>query len=134
MASCGWKNAGRSPAERSRAETFPVRIASYLAQLARRELVMTYVIAAPCVDHSDQSCIEVCPIDCITFEPGADRKLHIDPDACIDCGQCASACPNDAVFAERDLPPAWTVYAGIDAAWYRDPPAARARVDALHPR
>ena len=26
---------------------------------------MAYVIAAPCVDHSDQSCVAVCPVDCI---------------------------------------------------------------------
>jgi NAD-dependent dihydropyrimidine dehydrogenase PreA subunit len=26
---------------------------------------MTYVIADPCIDVKDLSCIEVCPVDCI---------------------------------------------------------------------
>ena len=95
---------------------------------------MTYVIAAPCVDHNDQSCIDVCPVDCISAHPDADRKFHIDPEACIECGQCASVCPNDAIFADRQLPPEWAAYAWIDAAWYRDPSAARQQVDALNPR
>jgi NAD-dependent dihydropyrimidine dehydrogenase PreA subunit len=94
---------------------------------------MTYVIAAPCVDHSDQSCVDVCPVDCISADPGVDRKFHIDPDACIECGRCAEACPNDAIFAEGQLPPDWAAYAWIDAAWYRDPAVARQRVDALNP-
>jgi ferredoxin len=49
---------------------------------------MAYVIAAPCVDHTDQACVQVCPVDCIYGDPSVDRKLYIDPDACIDCGSC----------------------------------------------
>ena len=45
---------------------------------------MAYVIAEPCVDVLDQSCVAVCPVDCIHFEEGTDRKLFIDPDECID--------------------------------------------------
>ena len=26
---------------------------------------MTYIIAEPCIDIKDQSCIDVCPVDCI---------------------------------------------------------------------
>src|SRR5205823_4553884 len=43
---------------------------------------MTYVIAEPCIDIKDQSCIDVCPVDCIHI---ADRMLVIDPEECIDC-------------------------------------------------
>ena len=39
---------------------------------------MTYVIAEPCVDQMDQSCVAVCPVDCISGEGGVDRKMHID--------------------------------------------------------
>ena len=35
---------------------------------------MTYVIADPCVDVKDKSCIEECPVDCI-YE--GDRMLYI---------------------------------------------------------
>ena len=30
---------------------------------------MAYVIAEPCIDNSDQSCVAVCPVDCITADP-----------------------------------------------------------------
>src|SRR5213593_331684 len=43
---------------------------------------MTYIIAEPCIDIKDLSCVDVCPVDCIhEFE----RILIIDPDECIDC-------------------------------------------------
>ncbi len=43
---------------------------------------MTYIIAEPCIDIKDRSCVDVCPVDCIhEFE----RILVIDPEECIDC-------------------------------------------------
>jgi NAD-dependent dihydropyrimidine dehydrogenase PreA subunit len=43
---------------------------------------MTYIIAEPCIDIKDLSCVDVCPVDCIhQFE----RILIIDPEECIDC-------------------------------------------------
>ena len=38
---------------------------------------MTYVIAEPCIDVKDKSCIEECPVDCI-YE--GDRMLYVQPD------------------------------------------------------
>ena len=87
---------------------------------------MSYVIAEPCVDHMDQSCVAVCPVDCISSRPGGvDRKFHIDPDGCIECGSCLSVCPNNAIYPLAELPAAWADYAWIDAAWFRDPDIAR---------
>ena len=43
---------------------------------------MTYIIAEPCIDIKDKSCVDVCPVDCIHE---ADRILVIDPEECIDC-------------------------------------------------
>jgi NAD-dependent dihydropyrimidine dehydrogenase PreA subunit len=62
---------------------------------------MTYVIAQPCTDVMDKSCIQECPVDCI-YEGG--RALYINPDECIDCGSCEPACPEDAVYFDADLP------------------------------
>ena len=42
---------------------------------------MTYIIAEPCIDIKDKSCLDVCPVDCIHE---ADRILVIDPEECID--------------------------------------------------
>jgi NAD-dependent dihydropyrimidine dehydrogenase PreA subunit len=43
---------------------------------------LTYIIAEPCIDIKDLSCVDVCPVDCIHQ---ADRILVIDPEECIDC-------------------------------------------------
>jgi ferredoxin len=81
---------------------------------------MTYVIAEPCIDLKDLSCVEVCPVDCIhptREEPGFDevRQLFIDPDECIDCDACVEACPVDAIFAEDQLPEEWRHFTQINA-------------------
>ena len=65
---------------------------------------MTYVIAEPCIDVLDISCVSVCPVDCIHYEEGVDRKLFIDPNECIDCGACVPECPVEAIFDETQLP------------------------------
>ena len=43
---------------------------------------MTYIIAEPCIDIKDKSCVDVCPVDCIHEFA---RILIIDPEECIDC-------------------------------------------------
>ncbi len=92
---------------------------------------MAYVIAAPCVDHIDQSCVAVCPVDCIYGDLSVDRKLYVDPDTCIECGSCESACPNGAILPEHKLGAEWRDFAWVDATWFSDPDAARAVVDEL---
>jgi NAD-dependent dihydropyrimidine dehydrogenase PreA subunit len=57
-----------------------------------------YVIAAPCIDIMDKSCIEECPVDCI-YE--GDRKLYVNPKECIDCGACEPVCPVEAITQDR---------------------------------
>jgi ferredoxin len=94
---------------------------------------MAYVIAEPCIDQMDQSCVAVCPVDCITADPRRDRKFYIDPDNCIDCGSCESACPNKAIFRADSLPGEWAGFAWVDATWYADPGQARSAIDAYMP-
>ncbi len=65
---------------------------------------MSYVIAEPCIDVLDISCVSVCPVDCIHYEEGVDRKLFIDPNECIDCGACEPECPVNAIFPEDQVP------------------------------
>ncbi|MBI1885789.1 MAG: 4Fe-4S binding protein [Chloroflexi bacterium] len=92
---------------------------------------MTYVIVDPCIDLLDKSCVEVCPVDCIHYEEGLDRKLYIDPDECIDCGACEPVCPVTAIFAEDDVPDDQKEYTELDAKWFKDPEAVRARINEL---
>ncbi len=94
---------------------------------------MTYVITDPCIDVLDKSCVEVCPVDCIHYEEGTDRKLYIDPDECIDCGACEPVCPVTAIFAEDDVPDAQKEYTELDAKWFKDPAAVRARINEIKP-
>ena len=56
---------------------------------------MTYIIAEPCIDIKDRSCVDVCPVDCIhEFE----RMLVIDPEECIDC-----FAPSEALLTDRGV-------------------------------
>jgi NAD-dependent dihydropyrimidine dehydrogenase PreA subunit len=84
---------------------------------------MTYVIADPCIGTKDNSCVEVCPVDCIhptEDEPeyGTENMLYIDPDECIDCDACVGACPVNAIFAEDSLPPEWEQFTKINADFF----------------
>ena len=88
---------------------------------------MTFVITQPCIDEMDQSCVDVCPVDCIHFEEGTDQMLYIDPVECIDCGACVDPCPVDAIFDEADLPADQVRFTEINSLWYQDAPAARAQ-------
>ena len=90
---------------------------------------MTFVIANACIDVMDQSCIEVCPVDCIYFDQGTDRMCYIEPNECIDCGVCESACPVGAIFEEAAVPRESMAFTEINALWFEDKDAARARVD-----
>ncbi len=89
----------------------------------RENGAMAYVIAEPCIGTKDNSCVEVCPVDCIhptPDEPGYDdvEMLYIDPEECIDCDACVEACPVDAIFAEDQLPEEWIKYTQINAEYY----------------
>ena len=85
---------------------------------------MTYIIAEPCIDIKDKSCIDVCPVDCI-HEFG--RMLVIDPEECIDCGACEPECPVEAIFPEDALPDKWEPFVKINYAF----PEGAAAIDPL---
>ena len=58
---------------------------------------MTYIIAEPCVDLKDASCVDVCPVDCI-YE--GDNMIYINPEECIDCAASETDCPDADIIAE----------------------------------
>lgn len=78
---------------------------------------MAYIIAQPCVDVLDRSCVEECPVDCI-YE--GDRMLYIHPDECVDCGACEPACPVEAIFYEDDVPEEWAEYTQTNSDFFDD--------------
>ncbi len=91
---------------------------------------MTFVIADACIDVKDKSCIEVCPVDCIYVEDD-DRMCYIEPNDCIDCAVCESACPVGAIFEGDAVPRESAAFTEINALWFEDKEAARAKVEAF---
>jgi ferredoxin len=70
---------------------------------------MAWVITRLCRDCVDQSCVEVCPVDCIYEYGGSDsdafpNQLYIDPEECINCGVCEPECPWEAIFEDEQVP------------------------------
>jgi NAD-dependent dihydropyrimidine dehydrogenase PreA subunit len=65
------------------------------------EAPVTYVITEPCIGTKDQSCVEVCPVDCI-YDAG--DHFMINPEECIDCGACEPECPVEAIYPEDEVP------------------------------
>ncbi len=87
---------------------------------------MPFVITQPCLDCKDQSCVPVCPCDCI--HPGVMERdgqiydqLFINPDHCIDCGLCEIECPVDAIFEDDEVPTPWSHFIRLNADFYRQP-------------
>ncbi len=76
---------------------------------------VTYVIAEPCIDIKDKSCIAECPVDCI-YE--GNRMLYIQPDECVDCGACEPVCPVEAIYYEDDLPAPSKNYTAINSEFF----------------
>jgi NAD-dependent dihydropyrimidine dehydrogenase PreA subunit len=83
---------------------------------------MPYVIAAACIDVTDKSCMEECPVDCI-YE--GDRKLYINPKECIDCGACEPVCPVEAISQDRRVPDDQNAFVADNADFFFEPLAGR---------
>jgi ferredoxin len=46
-------------------------------------------------------CIKPCPVNCFYEGP---EFLVINPEECIDCNACATECPVNAIYQDKDLP------------------------------
>ena len=73
---------------------------------------MTYVVAEGCILCKHTDCVDVCPVDCFVEGP---NFLAIDPDGCIDCAVCVPECPENAIYAEDDVPPEQKQFIAINA-------------------
>ncbi len=79
---------------------------------------MPYIITEPCIGVKDASCVEVCPVDCISTTDEAEM-YYINPDQCIDCAACELACPVSAIHDENDLSEDMRKYIKINADFYK---------------
>jgi ferredoxin len=62
---------------------------------------MTFVVTEQCIRCKFMDCIQPCPVDCFYEGP---EFLVINPDECIDCNACATECPVNAIYQDKDLP------------------------------
>jgi len=83
---------------------------------------MAYVVTDACTKDF------VCVAECATasIAPQADdanaatvAHVFINPDECIDCGNCAEICPQHAIFAESDLPADKAHFAAENRAYFQ---------------
>ena len=72
---------------------------------------MPHIICEPCIGVKDQSCVDVCAVECI-YE--ADDQFYIHPEECIDCGACVPACPVSAIYPEEDVPEEWESFTALN--------------------
>ena len=74
---------------------------------------MAYVVTQYCFKCKYIDCAGTCPVD--AFHEGPDM-LFINPETCIDCDACRSACPVGAIFSDQDVPEKWKPYLPYNAA------------------
>lgn len=68
---------------------------------------MAYVVTDACI--KDFVCVPECSTAAIApavDDPAAATvtQVYINPDECIDCGNCASACEQNAIYVLEELP------------------------------
>ena len=83
---------------------------------------MAYVVTDACV--KDFVCVAECATSAIAPQAsdaaaGSVSQVFINPDECIDCGNCASLCEQNAIFAEADLPADKAEFADKNRAYFQ---------------
>lgn len=83
---------------------------------------MAYVITDACT--KDFVCVTECATAAIAPQPSDDAaatvsQVYINPDECIDCGNCASLCANGAIYPEADLPAEKAEFAEKNRAYFQ---------------
>jgi ferredoxin len=89
---------------------------------------MTYVVGEGCILCKHTDCVDVCPVDCFVEGP---NFLAINPDECIDCAVCVPECPENAIYAEDEVPEDQHQFILINAELGRKWPAITKSKDAM---
>ncbi len=82
---------------------------------------MAYVVTDGCT--KDFVCVAECSTAAIapmSSDPAAATvtQVYINPDECIDCGNCASICAQNAIYSEDELPAEKADFAAKNKAYF----------------
>lgn len=99
---------------------------------------MSFTVTKPCIGCLDQSCVQVCPVDCFYLAPlftrnsilglisaGRDEPskeagmLMIHPEECTSCGVCETECPVEAIYEDCSVPEEYQDWVGINIRYTR---------------
>jgi NAD-dependent dihydropyrimidine dehydrogenase PreA subunit len=96
------------------------------------------VITEPCIAVCDTACVDACPVDCIhgpvVLEeiraiPNDERpqrlggiQMYVNPQECIGCWLCITACPVQAIFQDVEVPEDWQSFIGTNARFFEKAP------------
>lgn len=82
---------------------------------------MPYVVTDACT--KDFVCVAECATAAIA--PAQDQpaaatvtQVYINPDECIECGNCATICAQNAIFSLDELPPDKADFAGKNRGYF----------------
>ena len=89
---------------------------------------MTHVVTESCIKCKHTDCVDVCPVDCFREGP---NFLVIEPDECIDCAVCIPECPENAIFAEEDVPEDQRKFIALNVELARNWPTITEKKEAL---
>jgi len=82
---------------------------------------MAYVVTDACT--KDFVCVDECSTAAIApmagdAAAGTVSQVFINPDECIDCGNCASVCAQNAIYALDELPADKAQFAEMNKAYF----------------
>jgi NAD-dependent dihydropyrimidine dehydrogenase PreA subunit len=82
---------------------------------------MAYVVTDACT--KDFVCVAECSTAAIApmqSDPAAatGSQVYINPNECIDCGNCASICAQNAIYSEDELPAEKADFAAKNKAYF----------------
>jgi len=82
---------------------------------------MAYVVTDACI--KDFVCVAECATAAIAPQPedakaGTVSQVFINPDECIDCGNCATICEQNAIFPQDELPADKAHFAETNRAYF----------------
>lgn len=100
----------------------------FLNKICRRIVAMTHAVTENCKRCRFTECVLVCPVACFHSDG---EMLYIDPDECIDCSACISACPVEAIYEIVDLPDNLEIWAKINYERAKELPLIQDKEDPL---